>query len=226
MNWGPIGTITPLAIGVAISPLPIVGMLVLLLTKGARRNSLVMLSSWILGNAAAIGVAVIFAGHLPEPKHGTDLPAEYLFAALIGAALIGTAAISYLSRRRKPHAGEPPAWLSSVDNLTPWGGAVIALSNAITSPKNLAFTITAGLIISKSIGNYAERVAAGFYYVLIATTLIAVPVVFFYIGGEKSVVVLTRWKDKITMHASAFIEIVLLVIGIAMTVRGLSNLLR
>ena len=225
MTWGPIASIIPLALGVAISPLPVVAMLVLLLTKGARRNSLVMLACWVLATGLAIGVAIAFAGHLPQPKHGTDIPAEWVFASLVGLALIATAAISYLGRRNKPQAGEPPAWLNRVDDLTPWGGAVVAISNATTSPKNLALTLTAGLVISRASTSLAETGASAVIYVLIASVLVAAPVVMYFVGGNRAREILSRWKDRITAHASAFIEIVLLVIGIAMAARGISNLL-
>ena len=224
MTFGPIANIAPLALGVAISPLPVVAMLVLLLTKGARRNSLVTLACWILGVSFTIGIAIAFAGRLPQPRHGDDLPAEWVFAILLGIALIITAAISYFGRRDKPQGGEPPAWLKRVDNLTPWGGAVIALSNAVTSPKNMALTLTAGLVIARAAVSPAEVAASALVFVAIATLLMAIPVVFYFVGGEHSVRILTRWKDRITLHASAFIEIVLVVIGIAMTARGISNL--
>jgi len=223
VDLGPIAAITPLALGVAISPLPIVGMLVLLLTKGARRNSLVMLACWVLGNALMLGIAVLFAGRLPEPRRGMDLPAEWLFASLIGLALIAMAGISWFGRKDKPQGGEPPVWLTRVDNLTPWGGAFIAFSNATTSPKNLALTLTAGLVIART-ASPIPMLSSGVAYVAIASTLMVIPVVFYFVGKERSVVVLTRWKANITAHASAFIEIVLLVIGIAMTARGLYNL--
>lgn len=226
MTFGPIAAITPLALGVAISPLPIVGMLVLLLTKGARRNSLVMLAFWVLGNMLLIGIAIAFAGRLPQPRHGMDLPAEWLFASFVGLALIAMAAISWFGRKDKPQGGEPPVWITRVDNLTPWGGAVIAFSNATTSPKNLALTITAGLAIARASSSPVEIGSSAAAYVAIASTLLVIPVVFYFVGKDRSVAVLTRWKANITAHASAFIEIVLLVIGIAMTVRGLSNLLR
>lgn len=224
MNFGPIASITPLALGVAISPLPVVGILVLLLTKGARVNSLVMLACWVVGNMLTLGVAVLFAGRIPQPRHGTDMPAEWLFALAIGLALIAMAAISWFGRKDKPGGGEPPAWLSRVDDLTPWGGAVIAFSNATTSPKNLALTLTAGVAIART-ASPVPIITSGVYYVAVASTLMVIPVVFYFVGGERSVAVLTRWKSRITAHASAFIEIVLLVIGIAMTVRGLMNLL-
>jgi hypothetical protein len=227
VSLGPIAAIVPLALGVAISPLPIVGMLVLLLTKGARLNSLVMLACWIVGNAIAIGIAIAFAGRIPQPRHGTDLTAEAVFASLVGLALIGMAAISWFGRKDKPGGGEPPAWLQRVDNLTPWGGALIALSNALTSPKNLALTLTAGVVISRATPSSSIEIASSAVaYVAIASVLIVIPVIFYFVGRDRSVAILTRWKANVTAHASAFIEIVLLVIGIAMTVRGVSNLIR
>ncbi len=41
--------------------------------------------------------------------------------------------------------GAAPKWVDAVDDLSPMGGAVVAFSNALTSPKNLALAIAAGI---------------------------------------------------------------------------------
>ena len=51
------------------------------------------------------------------------------------------------------------------------------------------------------------------------------PVGLYFFGGDRSTAVLERWKRNVTAHAAAVMEITLLVIGVAMTVKGLVNLL-
>ena len=217
--------ILPLALGAAASPVPVVAVIILLLTKRARPNSLVFLVAWIAGNAVAITVAVLFAGKIHEPAVGPDFPSEGFVLFLLGVGLVIGAVISRRTRMRRPDQGNPPAWMWAVDNLSSWGGAVVAFSNAITSPKNLALALTAGLTISKSGEPAAVESAAALFYVLVASLSIAVPVALYFVGGQRAVVILGRWKERITSHAAAFMEVLLFVLGVALALRGLYNLL-
>ena len=48
----------PLAIGIAISPLPIIAIILMLTTPKARTNGLAFLGGWVLG-LAVVGVIVL-----------------------------------------------------------------------------------------------------------------------------------------------------------------------
>ncbi len=214
-----------LALGVAASPLPVVAILVLLLTKRARPGSIVMLIGWILGVAAALAISIAFADTIRVPKVGTDLPWEGLFMLLLG---IGLVMMGVLSRRGRFQSADPeqaPSWVNSVDNMSPLGGGLVVFLNATTSPKNLALAIAAGRLIANSGVPLAETVPAVVVYIAIASLTLAMPVGLYFFGGDRSTAVLERWKRSVTAHAAAVMEITLLVIGVAMTVRGLVNLL-
>jgi hypothetical protein len=213
------------ALGVAASPLPVVAVLVMLLTKRARPNSLVFLGCWVAGNALAIAITVSFAGRLPQPHHGQDLPAESVVLALLGVGLVVMAVISRRGRQRQADPSAPPTWVAAVDNLTPWGGGLIAFSNATTSPKNLALALGAGLSINKWTPFAAARLPLALVYVAVTSLSIVVPVVLYFVGGAKADALLRRWKDKITSNAGAFMEVVLLVLGLGLAAKGLLNLL-
>jgi hypothetical protein len=213
-----------LALGVAASPLPIVAVLVVLLTRRARLSSLVMLVAWVVGVALMLGISMRFAGQLGVPKAGTDLPWEGLFTVLLGVGLVTMGVLSRRGRIRSADPAQPPSWVSSVDNLSPLGGAFVVFLNATTSPKNLALAITAGRVMANQSPWYAE-IPAVILYVSIASTTIAIPVGLYFFGGYRSVAILERWKAKVTANAAAVMEITLFVIGIGMTAKGLFNLL-
>ena len=49
-----IGDILPMAIGVAISPVPIIAVILMLFTHRAKPNSMAFLGGWILGLAIVL----------------------------------------------------------------------------------------------------------------------------------------------------------------------------
>jgi hypothetical protein len=217
--------IAVLALGVAASPLPVVAVLVLLLTRRARPGSIVMLIGWILGVAVALGISMLFADTIRVPKVGADLPWEGLFMVLLGIGLVMMGVLSRRGRFRSSNPEEAPSWVSSVDNMSPLGGGIVVFLNATTSPKNLALAITAGRLLTSPARPIAETMPAVVLYVVIASLTLAVPVGLYFFGGGTSTAVLERWKRNVTAHAAAVMEITLLILGIAMTVRGLVNLL-
>lgn len=216
--------IATLALGAAASPLPVVAVLIILLTKRARPGSIVAAVGWVLGNALIIGLAVIFAGAIPEPRGGTDLWWEGMFTALLGVGLVVMGVMSRRGRLRSPQPESPPTWIHSVDNLSPMGAGFVTFLNATTSPKNLALAITAGRVISRSGLSAGAMTSAAAVYVAVASSSVVIPVVLYFVGGEKSVNLLKRWRDGVTANAAAVMEITLLVLGIGLSLRGLYNL--
>jgi hypothetical protein len=214
-----------LALGVAASPVPVVAVLIILLTERARVSSLVFATSWVLGNALAITIAIVLAGQIRRPLAGYDLPYEGTVTALLGIGLVVGAWLSRRGRLRSGEQSDPPTWVRAVDNLSPVGGAVVAFSNATTSPKNLALAIGAGAFIRSATRIQSQWVEGGVLYVTIASVTVVLPVLVYFIAGTRAEPVLARWKSNITARAAVGMELTLLVLGISLAAKGLLNLL-
>lgn len=213
-----------LGLGVAASPLPVVGVLIILLSKRAFPGSLTLAVSWVLGIVVALAVAMGFSASIRMPRAGTDLQSEGVFALLLGVGLMITGAITKRSRSRSPQSQEPPLWVSSVDGLSPVAAGLLAFSNATTSPKNLALAITAGRRVVESSVSYYGAASAIAAYVLIASSSVMIPVIIYIFGGRRSAAILQGWRQRITQHATVIMEIMLFVLGVAMSAKGLYNL--
>jgi hypothetical protein len=212
-------------LAVAASPLPIVAVLIILLTKRARVGSLVFAAAWLAGNALAITLAIVLAGKVTPPRLGVDLPAEGLGALLLGFGLFVTAWLSRRSRYRTEDPTATPKWAEAVDGLSPLGGAVVAFSNALTSPKNLALAITTGLAIRTSSNSPEWWVEMGLVYVAVASVTIVTPVVLLFVSGERAEPILARWKRNVTARAAVIMELALFVLGVMLASKGVYNLL-
>lgn len=213
------------AIGVALSPVPVVAVLIILLTKRARSSSFVFATAWIVGNAIAITIGILFANKVHKPAFQQDLPIEAVVTVLVGIGLI---VMAWTSRRGRQHSANPeapPRWINAVDNLSPFGGALVALSNATTSPKNLALALATGLTIRNATPRPAEQAAAGLVYVVVASVTVVTPVVMYFVAGDRATPVLAKWKQYVTANAAVGMELVLFVLGLALAAKGVYNLL-
>lgn len=218
--------IAVLALGVAISPVPVVAVLVILLGRRARVGGLAIAGAWVLGHALAITIATAFAGTIRPPRQGYDLPFEGTIAALVGVGLVLAAMLARRGRLRSEDPQAAPDWVNAVDKLSPGGGAFVAFTNAITSPKNLALAIVAGSAIQEAMSLTGETPLAGILvYVAVASVTVVVPVVMYFAYGERAEATLSEWRSYVSARAAAIMELSLLGLGVALMARGLYNLL-
>ena len=220
-----IARVLPFALGVAASPVPIVGVLVILLGQRGRVGSVVFAAAWALGNALAIGIAVVFAGHIKQPRAHLDLPFEGAVFLLLGIGLIVGAWLSRRGRKLSDKPSKAPDWVKAVDNLSPAGGALVALSNAVTSPKNLALALGCGATIRGISPFFGTETGLALVYVAVASTTVVAPVILYFVMGKKAEATLAGWKAYVTARSASVMEVTVFVFGIALAVKGLINLL-
>jgi hypothetical protein len=225
VSAGDVARVLPFALGVAASPVPIVGVLVILLGQRGRVGSVVFAASWVLGNALAIGIAIIFAGRIKQPRAHLDLPFEGAIYLLLGIGLVVGAWLSRRGRKLSDKPSRAPDWVKAVDNLSPAGGALVALSNAVTSPKNLALALGCGALIRSMSPAFGTETGLGLVYVVIASVTIVGPVVVYFVMGKKAEATLAGWKSYVTERSASVMELTVFVFGIALAVKGLINLL-
>jgi hypothetical protein len=95
-----IGEILPLAVGIAISPIPIIAAILMLLSPKAKGTSLGFLFGWLVGIITALVVFTLLSSVLPQPADGPSTVAGVIKIAL-GALLLLLAVKQWRSRPAK-----------------------------------------------------------------------------------------------------------------------------
>jgi peptidoglycan/LPS O-acetylase OafA/YrhL len=114
-----IGQILPLAVGVALSPVPIIAVALMLMSQRARLNGPVFVIGWLIG-LAVIGVVVLaVAGPGDASSHGK--PATWVSALklVLGLLLLLVAVRQWHGRPRPGHEVEAPKWMGSIERFSP-----------------------------------------------------------------------------------------------------------
>src|ERR1700712_3474040 len=93
-----IGSILPLALGIAISPIPIIAALLMLLSPKARGTSLGFLFGWVLGIVVAVVVFTLLSALLPQGGDDASTPPAGTIKVFLGVVLLLLAVRQWRSR--------------------------------------------------------------------------------------------------------------------------------
>jgi threonine/homoserine/homoserine lactone efflux protein len=209
-----IGQVLPFAVGVAISPMPIVAVVLMLVSARAKANGLAFILGWVVAIAVLGGIVLAVAGPAAmTDDDGSASTGSSTLKLVLGLVLVVVAMRQWRSR---PHGDEEPAvpkWMGAIDGFTPVKAAGAGVVLAAVNPKNLVLVVGGAAAIAQTEVSGAEQVLALVLFVLIATIGVAVPVVIYFAMGPRAPEVLQRLKSWMSSHNAAIMAVLCLVIG-------------
>ena len=218
-----IGDLLPSAIGVAISPVPIIAVILMLGTPRARTNGPAFGLGWVVGLVVVSVIVVLVASGSDDPDSGSSTAVDWI-KLLFGLAFL---VLAFGQWRKRPKPGEEPempTWMAAIDTFKPAAsfGLGAALSGA--NPKNLALTLAAAASIAQAgLSGGGTAVAIG-VFVIIGSITVAGPVIFFMAAGDRAKAPLAAIKDFMSAHNAVIMMIVLVVLGAKLLGAGIAGL--
>jgi len=221
---GLIGNLIPIALGVALSVVPIIAVIMMLFTARARVNSILFNLGWILA-MAAIGLIGIFA--LGGADYSADTgpsTASYVVQLVLGILFLWLALRKWL---KKPAEGEEemPKWIRKIDDLKPAMAFVLGLALIAINPKNLMLTLAAVATILEAEVGAGQSIIALIFFIFIASLTVAAPVIIYLVAPTRSQAILTSWKDWLAAHNRAITIGLFIVLGVFLTAKGIVELI-
>ncbi|MBB5788981.1 GAP family protein [Jiangella mangrovi] len=218
-----IGAVLPLGVGVALSPLPIVAVVLMLGGTRGRSNGPAFLAGWLLGLAVVGTVVLLVAGALGPGDDGE--PADWVSWVKLALGVLVLLLALRTWRTRPSDDGGLPGWMSALDSWT--AGKAFGLGAALSAanPKNLMLTIAAAAAIAQTGASAGSQAVALAVFVVIGGLGPGLPVVIDLVMGARAARLLAQLKSWLARHNAAVLTVVLLVIGaklIGDAVAGLS----
>ncbi|RPE42117.1 Sap-like sulfolipid-1-addressing protein [Streptomyces sp. Ag109_O5-1] len=219
-----VGDVLGLAAGVAVSPLPIVAIILILATPQGRLNGLLFALGWVLGLAAlgAIMLAVGGSGGASAHKH----PATWVGALklALGALLALFGALQWRRRPRDPSQAQLPKWMAAIDRFGP--GKVLGLGLLLSAGnlKNAPLTIAAAASISSAGISVPQQIGTLAIFVVIASLGVLAPLAVYLVMGERAKSILGNWRDWAAQHNVAVLAVLFFVLGLKLLGDGISIL--
>jgi hypothetical protein len=149
-----LGHIFACAIDVAVSPVPIVAVILTLFSRHARRNGLLFLAGWVLGLIVMTTIVLLLPDSFERNPRGFLASISSVFQLAIGLLFV---VIAFAIWRGRPAPGEErplPSWTARIDGFS----AVQALALALALFWTLgSLAIAAPVFYHLIAGNQAEQ---------------------------------------------------------------------
>jgi len=210
----------PLGLVISFSPLTVIPAVLVLQAPRARPSSLAFLAGWVLGLAALTALSVAASGLLGGLDKSPPKWSSWLRVAF-GAALILYGIFRWFTRQGHT---ESPAWMRTFDTITPVRAGLTGAVLAVVRPDVSLICVPAGLGIGTSgLGLAGDWLAAAFFVALAASS-VAIPILAYAAAGERLDATLARVKDWMDKNNAALLAALLVVIGAMVLYHGIRAL--
>jgi threonine/homoserine/homoserine lactone efflux protein len=218
-----IGDLLPSAVGVALSPVPIIAVILILGTPKARSNGPAFAAGWVLGLVVVSTVVVLVTGGADDPDSGTS-DAVDVVELLFGLLFLALAWKQWQSRPKSGEEAALPKWMSAVDSLA--AGRCLALGAALSglNPKNLALTAAAAASIAQAGLDGGGTAVSLAVFVVLGSLSVAGPAAFYLAATDRAEAPLAAVKDFMSRHNAVIMMVVLLVLGAKLVGGGIAGL--
>lgn len=216
------GSLLPYAVPVALSPLPIIALVMLLLSPAGSGGGI----AFILGRALTLAALTFLVAALSDrfADPGAVSEKNGLMRIALGALVIVGAAVVWA---RRPSGDEPPAlpgWMRSIENTGAAGALRVGVLLTMANVKELAFAAGAGVLLGTDALSAGQTAALSVLFAAMACASAAALVGLALAAPATSRTALSALRDWMARNNAAVMAVVLLAIGTMLVGKGLELL--
>ncbi|WP_226435595.1 GAP family protein [Rhodococcus yananensis] len=215
-----IGDLLPLAVGVAISPIPIVATILMLLSTHAGSTSTGFGVGWVMGIVVVTGLVVLASGTIDSNGADNGSPAASWTKIVLGTALVVLA----IAQWRRRTDTEVPGWMKAIDEFTFLRATGLGMLLSGVNPKNLLLCVSAGITIGTAGLDGAGPMGAVIVFTVLAASTVLVPVVGYALARERIQPSLDAVKTWLQANNHQVMALILLIMGSVVIGKGLGGL--
>ncbi len=218
-----IGEVLPLALGVTVSPIPVVAAILMLLSPRATATSVGFLVGWITGIVVTVTVFALLSTALPDSDPDSSQPVKATIQVVLGALLLVVAAHQWRARPQPGQPREAPHWMSAIGSMTTAKATGLGVLLAAVNPKNLIMGAGAGVVIGSADLDGGQTTVAIVVFTLVAAASVAVPVVAHLIAPRKLTAPLESLRVWLLAENALIMSVLLLVLGVSVIGKGVAG---
>jgi threonine/homoserine/homoserine lactone efflux protein len=208
-----LGNVLPLAVAIAIFPVPIIAVVLIIGSERGRAKGLAFVLAWCAG-LGAVGAIVLLLGGVFDGSDAGE-PATWVNVLLLALGLLLLAA-SVRQGRGRPGTGEEtatPAWMRTIGEFTMAKAAGAGFALTALNPKNVLLAAAAAAEIAEVGLPASQQVGVLVVFVLIASVGVVTPLVLFVALGDRSRELLDALEGWMARHNAVIMAVLFLLIG-------------
>ena len=208
-----IGQVLSFGVGVALSPVPIIAVVLMLATPMGRMNGPAFIGGWIVG-LAGLG-AVLLVGASGAEASSSSAPQEWvsIVKIVLGVLLLLVAARQWRGRPQGDAQPELPAWMKTIDTFTPPKAFGMGILLSAANPKNLILVVGAAAAIAQTGVNTADQAVALAVFVVLGTLGPGIPVGIYFLMRDRAATILESLRGWMARENTTIMAVLCLIIG-------------
>jgi hypothetical protein len=208
-----IGGSLPLAVGIALSPIPIITVVLMLTSRKAKVNGPAFILGWLLGLGIIGAIVLALAGPAGASKSGSPAAWVSWVKIALGVLLLLVAVRQFRSRPHGDEQAQMPKWMATIDQTTPPAALGLAAVLSGANPKNLLLAVGGAATIAQTGIPGGQQAIAYLIFALIGTLGVGVPVGIYFAMGARSATLLAALKDWMSQHNAIIMTVLCLIIA-------------
>lgn len=214
---GTIASLIPAAIGLALSPVPIIELILVLFSRRRVPNTVAFVIALIVLTVAAVAIGA--AGQSATQSSAGKTSAGMAIALVVlGLVLLIVGAKNW---RNRADTSEPKAF-QTIASMGPAAAAFLALGATFVNPKNLVLLLAAGQTIGAATSG--SKILLGGVFVLLATAPYTLAAGYALIGGVPANRNLDRARAWLVARNRLIMGVICLLLGLLLFVKGVAAL--
>jgi threonine/homoserine/homoserine lactone efflux protein len=212
LNVKAIGTVIGPAMGAAITPVPIMVVVVFLLMKGGRPKA------WAYGVGAIVGLSIASIAIFLGANGATDTTSSAstmsrVFSGVVTALFFFFAYRMFTTRPRKGEVPPEPGWMTKVGSMNVAMAFVMGAAMLTINAKNLPIMASLGPSIAAAGGTTTEGIVACVVFAVIASLGVLAPSIAVLFMGDHADATLAEWKTWLLFNNKLIMAILFVLLG-------------
>ena len=216
-----IGQSLPIAVGVLASPMPIVALVLMLVSRRARSNGLAFVVGWVVG-IFLVGMVVVLVTGAATGDDGPTPTWVGWVKIVLGVLLLAVGVNQWRRRPREVGQAATPKWMAAIDDFSPMKAFGIAFALSALNPKNLILVVAGAAAIATATTDTSDRIVAMVVFTAVASLGVAIPYGIYLSMGDRAAELLGRIKTWMIANNAVVMAVLMLVIGLKVLGDGLS----
>jgi threonine/homoserine/homoserine lactone efflux protein len=216
-----IGQSLPIAVGVLASPMPIVALVLMLVSRRARSNGLAFVIGWVVG-IFLVGIIVVLVTGAATGDEGPTSSWVGWVKIVLGLLLLLVGIKQWRGRPRGEDQATTPTWMAAIEDFSPVKAFGTGFALSALNPKNLILVVAGAAAIATATTDTTDRILAMVVFTVVASLGVAIPYGIYLSMGERAAELLGRIKTWMIANNAVIMAVLLLVIGVKVLGDGLS----